>query len=92
MSVKQTYLHVLLEDQHIRKHALRISRISRNKGIFSMDIRLFQQPKNQTESSVKVRAERKPTSTRFKLSAGLREKEKLYLLNQTQKLFAETNA
>lgn len=53
MSVKQTYLHFLLEDQHDTKHALRISRILRSKGIFSMDI--TSTAKNQTESSVKGR-------------------------------------
>lgn len=77
MSVKQTYPHFLLEDQNVTKHALRISRISRSKGIFSMDI--ISTAKNQTESSVKAMAERKPTITRFHVfSQAQREQEVVF--------------
>lgn len=52
MSVKQTNLHFLLQDQHIKNHALIISRISRNKGIFSIqDIEYFNSQKSKRKLS-----------------------------------------
>lgn len=51
MSVKQTNLHFLLEYLHIKKHALIISRISRNMGIFSMDVQYFNGQKSKRKLS-----------------------------------------